>query len=80
MSGVLHDRIIEAVLFSAVCQYLCPIFLMLVAENPPAVILDFENNYTDPGCHGQIYLSKLTVRLPNIKVMKDGSWVDSLFK
>ena len=62
MSGILHDRIIKAMLLFAICQYLCPIFLMFIAENPTTIILNFKHDNARFCCNGYIYLCVFSIR------------------
>lgn len=63
---ILHNRVIKAVFFLAECQYLCPIFLMFIAENPTAIILYFKYNNSCFCSYCDIYLRILSIRFLNI--------------
>lgn len=80
MYVVLHDRIVEAVLFTSVCQNLSPILLSEVTEYPSVVILDFKGQKSGSCCYNQIDLFIRARRSPNIAIMENGSWINSHFQ
>lgn len=71
MTVILHDRVIKAVLFPPVCQYLRPIPLPEMTEYPATVIFDFKSQKPDSGGHDQINLRILSGSFPNIAVVKN---------
>ena len=80
MPGILHDRIVKAMLFPAISQNLSPISLMFVAENPTTVIFHFKNDNTRFCGDSYIDLRVFTIWFLYVKVMKYGFWVNACFQ
>ena len=79
MGTILPNRVIELVLLLAECQYLHPVLAVFVAEDPPAIILDFKNDDALWCRNGKVYLGICPVRLADIKVVVDCALVDAAF-
>ena len=66
VTGILQNWIIEAILFSTICQYLCPIFLMFITENPTAIILNLKHYNASFRSNRNINLRVISIRFLNI--------------
>lgn len=78
MPLVLHQRIIETVFLMSVSEHLCPVSLPDITENPAAVILYLKGYQSAFRSHHQVNLRICAGSPPDIAVMKDSFWVDSI--
>lgn len=62
MSGILHNRIVKAMFFFSVCQYLSPVSLMFISKNPTAIIFYLKHNNAGFRSNGNINLGICAVR------------------
>lgn len=74
---VLHQGIIKTIFRFSEVQQLRPILLPLMAEQPAAVILHFDNDQALGRGNNQVYLGIFSVPFLHIQVVEDGLGVHS---